>query len=365
MIDKENKFVDIYPLKKSHRILTWLGDFFINFICTILLFNIAVFPITKAIVGYDQINANIASYQDDMIKVLYENKVLFYEGNELDYFDDNLVTTCEKFVAYHVKEQIEEENCFYNYYYGIRNDGEALVDLYSSDSGSTFFDLETLDENGVPTLKDEYVTEFTPLYIEGDALSTNAETDYESFTSLFLKYYNVMLQDITSNDLTYGELSYVQLSNQVDALSSQLDNYIVTGALVSYLLSIVILYILIPIFGIKKQTITERVMKVSKVGQDNLRILPRVEVILQSFYAMFSNLTLIVICVVPTIDIAYAFSLNLLVFLSFFGLIYNIVGLFFIWLNQYNKSLTDMLTKVIYLEDFDLSKVLRTKGNKF
>ena len=81
MSNKETKFVDIYPSKKSHRILVWVGDFFINFICAILFFNIAVFPITKAIVNYDDIKLEMADCQDDMMDVLYENKVLFYEEN--------------------------------------------------------------------------------------------------------------------------------------------------------------------------------------------------------------------------------------------------------------------------------------------
>lgn len=365
MTEKDRKVVDIYPLKKSRRILTWLGDFFINFICTILLFNIAIFPITKAVVGYDDINQEMSNCQTEMIEILYENDILFYEENELNYFDDNLLTTSDSFVAYHVDNQTAETNCFYNYYISIKGDSSELMELYASNSGSTFFDLDDLDENGIPLLKEEYVQEFEALFIEGDALSENAKVDYEDFTSLFLKYYNVMLEDVMVNDLTFESLSYVDLSNQVDEYSTQMDNYIIASGIISYLLSIVIFYLLIPLFSVKGQTITEKIMKVNKVGQDNLRLLSKPERVLQSFYSLFSNFTLLVISVIPTIEFTYAFSLNLLVFLSLFGLLYNLIGLFFILFNQYNKSLTDSLTKVILLEDFDLMKVVKTKGNKF
>jgi hypothetical protein len=316
----------------------------------------------------------MADCQDDMMDVLYENKVLFYEENELNYFDDNLVTTNDYFVAYHVQSQISTNNCFYNYYTSIKQDPSELVELYSLNSGSTFFDLDILDANGVPTLKDEYVTEFSPLYIEGDALSENATTDYESFSSLFLKYYDSMLEDVLVNDLTYQDLSYISLSQQVDEYVTQLDDYIITAGLISYLLSIVILYVMVPLLSINKrritisankQTITEKIMKINKVGQDNLRLLPKSEIILQAVYSMISNLTLLVIVVVPSITITYAFSLNLLVFLSAFGLLYDLIGLFFILFNQFNKSLTDTLTKVILLENADLLNIVRTKGNKF
>lgn len=365
MIEKETKFVDIYPLKKSHRILAWLGDFFINLICTVLLFNIVVFPITKAIVNYDSIKTNMANCQDDMIKVLYENKVLFYEENELNYFEDNLVTTKDYFVRYHVNYLDDSINCFYNYYTSIQDKPTELIKLYSSGAGSTFFNLDTLDTNGVPNLKAEYKEEFAPLYIHGDALSEKAKSDYDSFSSLFLKYYNVMLEDIKTNDLTYDNMSYINLNNRVDNYVTQLDNYTIVASIISYLLSTIIFYIIIPLFSIKEQTITEKVMKINKVGQNNLRLLPKSEVVLQAFYSLFSNLTLIIISVVPTVDIAYAFSLNLLVFLSAFGLLYDLISLFFILFNQYNKSLTDMLTRVIILEDEDLRKVVKTKGNKF
>ncbi len=374
MTKKEPKFVDIYPLKKSHRILVWVGDFFINFICAILFFNIAVFPITKAIVNYDDIKIQMSNCQDEMMDVLYENKVLFYEDNELHYFDDNLVTTNDDFVAYHVRNQASINNCFYNYYTLIKQDPSGLLKLYSLNSGPTFFDLEILDANGVPTLKDKYAIEFSPLYIEGDALSENAKTDYESFSSLFLKYYDAMLDDVLVSDLTYQDMSYINLNKEVNEFVTQLDNYIVTAGLISYFLSVVILYMVVPLFslnkrkitfGANKQTITERIMKIHKVGQDTLRLLPKSEIFLQAIYSMFSNLTLLVIVVVPSITITYAFSLNLLVFLSAFGLLYDLVGLLFILFNQYNKSLTDTLTKVILLENADLLNIVRTKGNRF
>jgi len=364
MINNSN-VIDVYPLKKSKRILTWLGDFFINFIATILLFNILALPVAKAIINYDDVTAARSDAEDHATDVLYGNKVLFYEENEWHDFERSLLTTFDYFMSYHVQDQKSEDNVYLTYYVSIKADNQGLQDLYASRSGDTYFNLDVLDANGVPTLKENYVEEFKALFIEGDTLSANAQTDYEDISSLFLKYYYAMMSDVQVNDLTYDSMSYIELNNQAAAYTQKLDYTVVWASIVSYLISIIIFYVIVPLFAVKGQTITEKIMKVNKVGQNNLRIISKPERILQASYAVFTNMTLMVVTVVPMVTITYAFNLPLLLFFSIFGLVYGIASLIFVLFNQYNKTLTDAFSKVILLEDLDLQKVVKAKGNKF
>ncbi len=45
----EQKFIDIHPLSKWKRLLVFLGDYFIAFIASFILFNLVVFPSAKII----------------------------------------------------------------------------------------------------------------------------------------------------------------------------------------------------------------------------------------------------------------------------------------------------------------------------
>lgn len=51
--NQEQKYLDIYPISKGKRILTFLADFFITLITSIFLFNIIIYPIGKTIAKTD------------------------------------------------------------------------------------------------------------------------------------------------------------------------------------------------------------------------------------------------------------------------------------------------------------------------
>ena len=59
---EEKKVIDIYPTKKTRRVLSFLGDFFINFILTIFIFNMIVLPIAKYSSSYK------TKYEESRIK---------------------------------------------------------------------------------------------------------------------------------------------------------------------------------------------------------------------------------------------------------------------------------------------------------
>ena len=50
-LEKEEKTFDILPVKKGRRMLIYLADFFVVLIISMILFNIAVYPLAKLATG--------------------------------------------------------------------------------------------------------------------------------------------------------------------------------------------------------------------------------------------------------------------------------------------------------------------------
>ena len=78
-VTQEN-YIDIHPLKKGRRILVFLADFFIHFILTYLIFNIAAAPIGKAATNYNAKNEEHVLTTLDMYDHYYNAKVLLRDS---------------------------------------------------------------------------------------------------------------------------------------------------------------------------------------------------------------------------------------------------------------------------------------------
>ena len=115
-VTQEN-YIDIHPLKKGRRILVFLADFFIHFILTYLIFNIAAAPIGKAITNYNAKNEEHVLTTLDMYDHYYNSKVLLRDSG----FDRTDVTagveyTYRCFLSYFVldtEESIDAKNLLF------------------------------------------------------------------------------------------------------------------------------------------------------------------------------------------------------------------------------------------------------------
>ena len=103
---KEVIEIDIHPISKWRRILVFLGDFFIHFIISIIIMNIAVMPICSIFVKPETERSYAAEKKRD--NILYEHQLLFYKtdesasGNYKKYdFDSNLAYTFNRFLAFY------------------------------------------------------------------------------------------------------------------------------------------------------------------------------------------------------------------------------------------------------------------------
>ena len=130
--NQEQKYLDIYPISKGKRILTFLADFFITLITSIFLFNIIIYPIGKTIAKTDEKTNEIYTLEKEKYDLLYDSKILFYDSDYKYSYINNLETSMKKFIYYYTGDNTDLENEFIRHFYiDLRNkDLNFLLNFY-------------------------------------------------------------------------------------------------------------------------------------------------------------------------------------------------------------------------------------------
>ena len=141
-LDFEKNAVDIEPLKKGKRILVFLADFFLVYIITFLLFNVAVAPIGKLITSFDKKDEVYSEAQDELYNHYFQSKVLLKDSSFESYdVTAGLEYTFNCWLSYYVLDaeesinpsfpqyghKLENENV-YHFYNDIRNNNQSYYD---------------------------------------------------------------------------------------------------------------------------------------------------------------------------------------------------------------------------------------------
>ena len=134
--NQEQKYLDIYPISKGKRILTFLADFFITLITSIFLFNIIIYPIGKTIAKTDEKTNEIYTLEKEKYDLLYDSKILFYDSDYKYSYINNLETSMKKFIYYYTGDNTDLENEFIRHFYiDLRNkDLNFLLNFYKKGS---------------------------------------------------------------------------------------------------------------------------------------------------------------------------------------------------------------------------------------
>ncbi len=354
----------ISPLKKGRRILVFLADFFINFIMAIIFMNAAVTPITKAIGNYEGYSTSLYDYEVQIADILCENKVLYYETeDEKIYLTSSVYYTADLYLKYYVTGEGSEYEIFSNYFNDIREDNESYLAIYEDES-NIFFDIS---ETGEITLKSYYYDQFIAFYRTGDEPSSSAEDDYDAFTDdFFYPAFNKILDDIAVNDLTYGDLSYNEIDSLIEYAVDQIDNLVTIAVYISFILSTIICYFVIPLITKNGQTIGMKVLKVERIGINNLYLLKKPEVVLCGLYSTITNLCFIMFLGYPTVTFDYLFALGSGQFLtlSLISLVIILMSLLFLLFTSFNQTLFDKLSRSVMINTDSLDEIYRMKGYK-
>lgn len=357
---KEEKYLDIAPITKGRRMLVFLGDFFINFIVAMFIFNIIAFPIGQVSSGYDEKMALIDNAEKDRNQVLYDNKLLYYElDEEKNSLQLNLNYTFDLYLRYYVFENDEDVQyeVIKKYYVEIVKDESLYLNLYRDVNKSyNFFDITNNDIH----LKQEYKDSLKLYFDEDDVLGEEDLHNYDTFlNNVFLFLYSEMLLNIEQNN-TIPE--YNNYQTVVKEVNNYYDILIVTCSYVSFLISSIIFYLVIPMINKSGKTITMQIMKIERVAINNLYFLKRKERILQFVFELVFNLAFIMFLPSFVVSFNYLFSAGTLFIVSLISLILIIASFVSILLTAYNRSLIDFISQTVLISSDDFDEMARIKG---
>ena len=366
--------LDIHPLTKWKRILLFLSDYFMSFILAFAVLNVAVAPIFSLATHADVRGEEMRECQNKSDSVLYGNKILFYENNIAanTNYTTNFKHTFYRFLSYYVLDEninlygpdINNE-VLYHYYNDIRGDKTTLVDLYKTQNqGHEYF---VYDDNKTTSfyLKNEVRDELKLFYVYPDeSLSTLGNEYMEHLVTFFTVIYKTLLEDVASKDLTYQGISYNEQKAKYQTLLNT-DHWIMTTCLlITYVISWSVIHLVIPLISKTGKTLGMRVLKAERVDNKKLSTLKRPDVALTSSYFFFLEMSYIFFLPLAfsSSGFIYVLSLPLVPLFSLLSLLLVIISFIILMFNHFNRTLSDIASRSVQVNQDDLDAIYRYKG---
>ena len=376
--NEKQKVVDILPLKKWKRLVTFLADLMINFIFLFLLYNIAVLPLGKVITNYDKKNAVFEDSVYHINEIFYQNSIVHvspdYTRNDIDlnveftydcwlsyYTSDEEATPNSKYEQYGHKQSNE---VIYHFYNDIRKNCDSYYELFNSyNDKKQYFYLE----DNVFHLKDNVKTELKAYFEPANEMGKTGQTFYKNVQeSVFLPLLSEVFSDIKKNDLTYfdgeNEYSYVTLNKTITEINNYHDTLLTVTAMISYVLAWSISFVLVPLLNKNRKTLAMMMMREERVNINKLMLFRKSDVVSSSIYALFTNMFVVFFVPISYVAFNYLFSLFWLLYLSVASLFICLVSLFFVLFNSFNRSLSDIFSRSIMLTTSHLDDIYRARG---
>lgn len=354
-MEKEQVTLDIYPASKWKRILIFLGDLLINYCLATFLYSAVVFNIASSATNYSSTLNESISLIDKRLDILYQNEVLYYEDSSIYSFSDNLTTSYNYFLKSLIKN--EDTNVFKNYFIDIKG-LSSLKEIYQKyDNHDYFIYGEEIK------LNDELTSYFSPLFDPSDSLSGEGETKYTEFNSnFFTPVYNYLLEDISTNDLTYEDNSYIEISLKLDEIEAYSIKFNTVCIYISFFISSIILFIVFPLLFKDRGTLTMKLLKAKRIKISNSEYLTRRRYSIISINNILMNLSIMFFIGMVYVGFEEMFSYLSLFFLSLAGIIYILINLSFLLINKLNKSINELSTSTIIISYDDLEEIYKAKG---
>lgn len=368
----EKKVIELKPLGKWKRILLFLGDFFITFIISFTLFNVAIFPLAKVIFNTKEQYASAENYENQATQLLIDEGFLFKDPTKVTpSFEEDVNYSFKVYLSYYAFD--EETPDVNNPQYGHKLENEVIRTYYISQLSleqyiSDFKQVneeDSLFEIGDTfesiKLKNEYKELLSGelLEVEDEKYSSHMTNfrDHVFARLFYLKVYqNILDHDFIKNGVSYNNL--VQKSREI---SKNLQWIAVGASLVSAVLGWSFAYLIYPLVNSERRTPTMSVMKVDKLDIRNLGPTSKKVTLIQSFYGLIISLAGIVFLPAIYFGMAYVFNLPLLFILSMISLILIIGFAIPIFFNQYNRSGGDILTYTVLVPTEEIDKLYRER----
>ncbi len=370
--EKEQKTINVSPISKGKRVLAFLADFFLLFIVTFVIFNVAVMPLGNLMT--ESTKRQNASDEAAIVQfnILYEQKVMHHENSDdLYYYNANVEYTMNCYLSYYsfsdtdvleAHKQFghkEENEVIKHFYKDIRNDfNKYLSTLQTFNNEYQYFYID--GEN--ISLKDEVKTNIKLSFFSPDDMSENGKTMLGNLQNEFMNLYADVFKDIEANDLTNNGTSYLANQKIVKDRETFLQWQLVTSSFIAYLLSIIIYFIIIPLFTPDGRTLALLMMRLCRIGTNNLYLLSKGENILNAIYMLVFNLAVVFFMPMTYVTFTYLFNIPVLFPSLLIGLVVIIASLITLLISSYNRTICDYLSRSVIIKNDDLDEIYRSKG---
>ena len=127
-------------------------------------------------------------------------------------------------------------------------------------------------------------------------------------------------------------------------------------------MSTLICYLIIPVISKDNKTLGMMMMRIQRIGTNNLFLLNKGEAILSSVYYLVFNISLPFFMPMTRVTFTYLFNIPLLTTLLFIGLLISLASMIVILFSSFNRSITDYLSRSVAIKNDDLDAIYRSKG---
>ena len=369
---QEQKTVNVSPISKEKRTLAFLADFFLLFIVTFVIFNVLVMPVGNWLAKSSERQSRNDDAAIMQFNILYEQKVMLHENDkDLYYYNANVEYTMNCWLSYysfsdtdvleaHKQYGHKEENEIIRHFYrDIRNDdSKFLSTLQNFNSEYNYFNIE----GDSVALKDEVKTNIKLSFFSPDDMSENGKTMLANMQNEFMNLYADVFKDIETNDLINNGNSYLANKKIVTDSETYLKWQLVISSLLAYLLSIAIYFVIIPLFTPDGRTLAMLMMRLSRIGTNNLYLLNKGENAINAIYMLAFNLPVAFFMPMTYVTFTYLFNIPVLFPLLIIGIVLIIASLITLLISSYNRTICDYLSRSVIIKNDDLDEIYRSKG---
>ena len=348
-------------LRKDRRFFSSLIDFLLSLILGIILFEACFFPLFSSMEDYKNLENEANNYRISMNKIYSDSKLVMFDEDNMPLDDEQL------FLTFIDNVKNKEETClqyFYCTYLSENNDKYKECDIYWYNTNilglpktdedfnySYYFDYQVNSlgkrlYNEVAIFNNERgFYDSLSLYLDGKIIESTQEA-YQGLYNFFDKRMSNARSIIKESE------EYQTYYNEYRKVQSSLSSYFSYASMISYTISLTIIYLIIPSIIKHKRTIGELICKIKTIKDngEELSFLRNLSRNLLRMLSLFSFLFLMplfrinffLLLSLPIIKINnFGFNVVILLIIT---VVFLLTDLFMMIYHKDNKSLVGLIT---------------------
>ena len=360
-------------LRKDRRFFSSLIDFLLSLILGIILFEACFFPLFSSLDEYKNLENEANNYRISMNKIYSDSKLVMFDEDNMPLDDEQL------FLTFIDNVKNKEETClqyFYCTYLSEKDDKYKECDIYWYNTNilglpktdddfnyAYYFDYQVNSlgkrlYNEVAIFNNERgFYDNLSLYLDGKIIESTQEA-YQGLYNFFDKRMSNARSIIKESE------EYQTYYNEYRKVQSSLSSYFSYASMISYTISLTIIYLIIPSVIKHKRTIGEFICKIKTI-KDNGEELSFLRNLSRNLLRMLSLFSFL--CLMPLFRINFFLLLSLpiikinnfgfnVVILLIITVVFLLTDLFMMIYHKDNKSFVGFITR---------TKTISFKSNEY